>query len=207
MALGNTAVDTLLIIRPVASQRGDWAVGLVEQGTDLRAIIGILVGQHRRDDPPGVGIHADVELPPGPARAGAVLLNQPLAHATQLQARAVHQQVHGFAVAARSWPRHLQRLGPAAAPSSCWRWAGRTDRPRTVLEQSSGRGSNPADVGPHPERTRPRGAVLAGGDVVAAEMKKVVDLVGGGEEALRWAGRLKAFHPPFSSPRRLVRVF
>jgi hypothetical protein len=58
------------------------------------------------------------------------------------------------------------------APSSCWRWAGRTDRPRTVLEQSSGRGSNPADVGPHPERTRPRGAVLAGGDVVAAEMEE-----------------------------------
>src|SRR4051795_5462826 len=69
---------------------------------------------HRRDDPPGVGIHADVELPPGPARAGAVLLDQPLTRATQLQARAVHQQVHGFAVAARAWPRHLQRRGPAA---------------------------------------------------------------------------------------------
>ena len=36
-------------------------------------------------------------------------------------------------------------LGLGRAPSSCWRWAGRTDRPRTVLEQSSGRGSNPAD--------------------------------------------------------------
>src|SRR3954470_13650202 len=114
VALGDTPVDTLLIIRPVASHRGDWAVGLVEQGTDLRAIIGILVGQHRRDDPPGVGIHADVELPPGPARAGAVLLDQPLTRATQLQARAVHQQVHGFAVVARAWPRHLQRRGPAA---------------------------------------------------------------------------------------------
>ena len=40
--------------------------------------------------------------------------NMKLARATQLQARAVHQQVHGFAVAAPPRPRHLQRLGPAA---------------------------------------------------------------------------------------------
>src|SRR4051812_25863559 len=39
VALGDTAVDTLLIIRPVASKRGDRAVGLVEQGTDLRAAL------------------------------------------------------------------------------------------------------------------------------------------------------------------------
>src|SRR3954466_4454966 len=36
-----------------------------------------------------------------------------------------------------------------------------------MLDQSSGRGSNPADVGPRPERSRPCGAILAGGDVVA----------------------------------------
>jgi hypothetical protein len=114
MARGDTAVDTLLIIRAVAGERGDRSVDLVEQGTDLRAIIGIPVGQHRRDDLPGVGFHTEVQLSPGPARASAVLLDQPFAGPTQAQAGAVHQQVHGFAVAARSWPRHLQRLGPAA---------------------------------------------------------------------------------------------
>ena len=70
MARGDTAVNTFLIIRAVASQPvnqstsqpANRAVGLVEQGTDLRAIIGILVGQHRRDDPPGAGIQAEVEV-------------------------------------------------------------------------------------------------------------------------------------------------
>ena len=44
----------------LAYERGDRSVDLVEQGTDLRAIIGIPVGQHRRDDLPGVGIHTEV---------------------------------------------------------------------------------------------------------------------------------------------------
>src|SRR5215211_953010 len=114
MARGDTAVNTLLIIRAVAGERRDNSVYLVEQGTNLRAVIDIVGGQLRRNDLPSVGVHAEVELSPGPARAGAVLLDQPLARATQLQARAVRQQVHGFAVAARSWPRHLQRLGPTA---------------------------------------------------------------------------------------------
>ena len=39
---------------------------------------------------------------------------QPLAGATQLEARAVHQQVHGFGTGAGSWPWHLQRFRPAA---------------------------------------------------------------------------------------------
>src|SRR3954452_11536219 len=83
MARGDPAVDTLLIIRAVAGQRGDRSVYLVEQGTNLRTIIGVPVGQHRRDNLPGVGIHADVQLSPGPARAGAVLLDQPFAGPTQ----------------------------------------------------------------------------------------------------------------------------
>ncbi len=75
-----------------------------------------------------------------------------------------------------------------------------------MLARSSSRGSNPADVCPRPECTRPRGAVLAGGDAVAAEMKEIADLVVGGEEALRLAWRLEALHLPFSSSRRLVRI-
>src|SRR3954453_1154618 len=79
MARGNIAVNTFLIIRAVAGQRRDRAVGLVEQGPGLPAIIGLLVGQYRRDDPPSAGIHADVELPPGPTLACSILPGQPLA--------------------------------------------------------------------------------------------------------------------------------
>src|SRR3712207_3381428 len=76
-----------------------------------------------------------------------------------------------------------------------------------MLARSSSCGSNPADVCPHLERTRPRGAVLARGEVVAAEMEEIADLVVGGEEALCLPGRLEPLHLPFSSPCRLVRVF
>src|SRR3954465_5382051 len=79
-----TGASTCAILRAVAGQRGDRAVDLVEQGADLRAIIGIPVGQHRGDDPPGVGVRGDVEHLPGPAPLGAVLLGQPLTRATQL---------------------------------------------------------------------------------------------------------------------------
>src|SRR3712207_9534983 len=75
-----------------------------------------------------------------------------------------------------------------------------------MLARSSSRGSDPADVCPHLERTHPRGAVLAGGDVVAAEVEKVADLVVGGEETLRLPGRLEALHLPFSSSCRLVGI-
>src|SRR5215211_7860653 len=75
-----------------------------------------------------------------------------------------------------------------------------------MLARSSSCGSNPADVRPRPECTRPGGAVLAGGDVVAAEVEEIVDLVVGGEESLSLAGRLEALHLPLSSSRRLVRI-
>jgi hypothetical protein len=80
----------------------------------LRPIIGILVGQHRRDDPPSAGIHADVELLPGPTLAGGMLLSQPLARATELHPRAVHQQVDGLSTRSRCRSWYLQSLGPAA---------------------------------------------------------------------------------------------
>src|SRR3712207_4941079 len=42
MALGDAGVDALLVVRPVASERGDRAVHLVQQGTDLRAVIHVV---------------------------------------------------------------------------------------------------------------------------------------------------------------------
>ena len=44
-------------------------------------------------------------------------------------------------------------------------------------------------------------------DMIAAEMEEVVDLIVGGEEPLRLAGRFELLHLPLSSLRRLVRVF
>jgi len=61
-------------------------------------------------------------------------------------------------------------------------------RLRTTLAGSLSCGINPADIGPHLERQRPGGTILIGGDVVAAEMEEVVDLVVGGEKALCLAG-------------------
>jgi len=49
--------------------------------------------------------------------------------------------------------------------------------------------------------------VLGSSDVIAAEMEEVVDLIVGGEEPLRLAGRFELLHLPLSSARRLVRVF
>ena len=92
------------------------------------------------------------------------------------------------------------------APSSCWRGADRVGWPRAMRERSSGRGGNLADVGPHLECTRPCGSIFTGGDVVAAEMEEVVDLVMGGEETLCLPSRLEALHLPLSSSRRLVRI-
>src|SRR4051794_15771953 len=75
-----------------------------------------------------------------------------------------------------------------------------------TLARSSSCGSNPADVGSHLERLRPCSSILVGGDVVAAEMKGVVDLVVGREETLCLPRRLEALHLSFSPSRWLVRV-
>ena len=61
-------------------------------------------------------------------------------------------------------------------------------RPRARLPRSSSCGSNPANVSRYRKQTPSRSSILTGGDVVATEMKEVVDLVAGGEEALRLAG-------------------
>src|SRR3954467_13111519 len=76
------------------------------------------------------------------------------------------------------------------APSSCLLWADRGPG----WHGSSSCGSNSADVDPHLKRTSPCSSILAGRDVVAAEMEEVVDLVVGGEEALGLPGRLEPLH-------------
>jgi hypothetical protein len=112
VALGDAGVNAFLIVRTVARDRRHGPCDLVEQGIGLGAVIHVVGGQRRGHDLAGVGIHAQVQLSPRPARAGAVLLDQPLARTAEFQASAVHQQVHGLGARAR--PRHLQRRRPAA---------------------------------------------------------------------------------------------
>src|SRR3954454_4547186 len=63
------------------------------------------------------------------------------------------------------------------------------------------------DLGPGLKGLGPGGSVLIGGDVIAAEMKEVVDLVMGGEEALCLSRRLEPLHLPLAWSGWLVRVF
>src|SRR5271170_7715816 len=85
MAGSDLVVDAALVVCTIAGQRSDGIINLVEQGTDLRAVIDIIGGQRRRDDPAGVGIDTDVQSAPRPAPARTVLLDQPFAGARQLQ--------------------------------------------------------------------------------------------------------------------------
>src|SRR4051795_61072 len=114
MALADAGVDAVLIIRPVTDERGDRAVYLVQQRTDRRAVIHVVGGQRGRHDLAGVGIPAEVHLAPGPARLAAVFFDQPFTWPAELEARAVHQEMHRLGLAprigaaARLWAGHLQ---------------------------------------------------------------------------------------------------
>ena len=55
MAGRNLGIDVVAVIGAVAGDGRHCPLDPVEQGTDLRAVIGILVGQHRGDDPAGIG--------------------------------------------------------------------------------------------------------------------------------------------------------
>src|SRR5712664_3576299 len=78
MTLADLTVDIVAIVRPIAGKRRNRARNLLQQGTDLRAVIDILAGQLGGDDLSSVGVHPDMELSPGPTRSCGVLLNQPL---------------------------------------------------------------------------------------------------------------------------------
>ena len=87
--------DALLVIGAITGEGGEPFLDPVEQGADLRAVIYIVGGQQRGDDPPRASVHAEVQLAPRPAHPRAVPLVQPLAGAAQLQSGAVDEQVEG----------------------------------------------------------------------------------------------------------------
>src|ERR1700686_661357 len=67
-----------------ARERSVGIINLGEKGTDLRAVLDIIGGQRRRDDPAGVGIDTDVQFAPRPVPARTRLLDQPFSGATPL---------------------------------------------------------------------------------------------------------------------------
>src|ERR1700730_4719025 len=101
MTLADLTVDIVPIVRPIAGKRRNRSRNLLQQGTDLRAVIDILAGQLGGNDLSSVGVHPDMELSPGPRRPCGVLLDQPLTGTAELEPCAVHQQVDRFA--AWSW--------------------------------------------------------------------------------------------------------
>src|SRR5438876_6111636 len=68
MTLADLTVDIVPIVRPIAGKRRNRARNLLQQGTDLRAVIDILAGQLGGDDLSRVGVHPDMKLSPGPRR-------------------------------------------------------------------------------------------------------------------------------------------
>jgi hypothetical protein len=67
-----------------------------------------------------------------------------------------------------------------------WLWSrqGRRGRPHERLCP----GGHAADLGPGLEGLGSGGSILAGGEVIAAEVEEVVDLIVGGEKALSLSG-------------------
>jgi hypothetical protein len=86
MTLVQSGVHVGSVIAAVAQEEFDRVSNLIEQRSDLGSVIDVSVGQDGGDDPADHRVKADMQLAPRAPLAGAVLLNQPLARAAQLQA-------------------------------------------------------------------------------------------------------------------------
>src|SRR4051812_34802666 len=156
MALGDAGVDSFLIVGPVTRERSDRTRDLVEQGANLGAVIHVVGGQRRRDDPARVSIHTEVELTPRTASSRAMLLDQPLPGPAELQPRAVHQQMNGLGLAARPRPRHLQGLGSAAQGGMVGNRESEAEQTDDRPDQAFGLAQRQAEYGLEGQRRRDR---------------------------------------------------
>ena len=96
-----------LVVGTVGNEAGKGLLDLVQQSTDLRSVIDVVVGQGRRHDPTARRIQPNVQLLPGALALDPVLFDQPLARTAQLDARAVHLR----------WPPKLRQV---AMRKSCF---------------------------------------------------------------------------------------
>jgi hypothetical protein len=67
-------VDVVAVEFAVARQGGGGTIDPVEQGTNLRSITDVVIRQLRHDDAAGVDVSGELELAPGTAPLGPVLL-------------------------------------------------------------------------------------------------------------------------------------
>src|SRR3954467_8070867 len=82
-----------------------------------RSLTAVNAGEDQERD--GINVEdltpdAPYKFPPGPARLGAVLLDQPFTWPAELEARAVHQEMNGVGVMAPPGPGALPGRGAAA---------------------------------------------------------------------------------------------
>ena len=64
MTCADLTVDIVPIVRAIAGKGRHRALDLLQQGTDLRAVIDILAGQLGGDDPARVGVGGKMQLAP-----------------------------------------------------------------------------------------------------------------------------------------------
>ena len=89
MARRHLGVDVVSVVCAVTGEGRDGTSDLVEQRTDLRAIVDVIGGQRGRHDLARVAVHAEMQLLPGPARPRAMFFDQPFAGTAQPQAGAL----------------------------------------------------------------------------------------------------------------------
>ena len=96
MTFGHGIVNGLAIIRAVCRERRNVGIDLIEQFGKFGNVADIIRRQFGRDDFMRVGINAEVQLAPPPARPDAVFLIEPFALAVNLQAGAVDEKMQWF---------------------------------------------------------------------------------------------------------------
>ena len=90
-------IRALTVISAVGHEATDWNIDITEQCVKLADIAHVLIGQSLRKDITAVRINGNVQLSPLPARLHPMFVFQPLTGTVCLQARAVDDDVQGFA--------------------------------------------------------------------------------------------------------------
>lgn len=117
MAFSDGVIDALAIISAVACHRRDHAFDLVEQVRDCRDISDVVSSQFHGHDLVGVGIDAEMQFPPSPARANAVLLVEPFTFSVNLDAGAVDEQMQRLVALNPFRQGEAADGGPGEAPA------------------------------------------------------------------------------------------
>src|SRR4051812_22142893 len=99
-----------------------------------------------------------------------MLLDQPLARAAQLQARAVHQQVHGLGAGPWSWDLH--GLGPAAQGGMVGNRESETQQANDGADQAFGLAQSQTEHGLEGQRRRDRQIRVDAGTIVAGQNRR-----------------------------------